>query len=146
MKNNLIKWIVIHQHPFTIVEENNFINFIHTLHPTTQIPTADTIKSQILKFYEEDKEKIKSILMNLSGKISFTTDCWTSSSMKSFMSITAYFINKKWELRHILLNFIEMYDTYTSQNIKNTFILGLESFAIEKKVKFFIYYKKKLIN
>ena len=31
MKNNLIKWIVIHQHPFTIVEKNNFINFIHTL-------------------------------------------------------------------------------------------------------------------
>ena len=144
MKNNLIKWIVIHQHPFTIVEKNNFINFIHTLHPTTQIPTADTIKSQILKFYEEDKEKIKSILMNLSGKISFTTDCWTSPSMKSFMSITAHFINEKWELKHILLDFIEMYDTHTSQNIKNTFILGLESFAIEKKVQFFIYYKKKI--
>ena len=82
--------------------------------------------------------------MNLSGKISFTTDCWTSPSMKSFMSITAYFINEKWELKHILLDFIKMYDTHTSQNIKNTFILGLESFAIEKKVQFFIYYKKKI--
>ena len=76
MKNNLIKWIVIHQHPFTIIEENNFINFIHTLYPTLQIPTADIIKSQILKFYKKDKEKIKSILMNLLGKIFFTTDCW----------------------------------------------------------------------
>ena len=110
MKNNLIKWIVIHQHPFTIVEKNNFINFIHTLHPTTQIPTADTIKSQILKFYKEDR----SILMNLSGRISFITDCWTSPSMKSFMSITTHFINKKWELKHILLDFIEMYNTHTS--------------------------------
>ena len=81
-------------------------------HLITQIPTANTIKSQILKFYEEDKEKIKSILMNLSGKISFTTDCWTSPSMKSFMSITAHFINEKWELKHILLDFIEMYDIH----------------------------------
>src|SRR6266480_573679 len=129
MKNNLIKWIVIHQNPFTIVEENNFITFIHTLHPTTQIPTADTIKSQILKFYEEDKEKIKSILMNLSEKISFTTDCWTSPFMKSFMSITAHFINEKWELNHILLDFIEMYDTHTSQNIKKHIYIRIRKFC-----------------
>src|SRR5256885_6592326 len=94
MKNNLIKLIVIHQHPFMIIKKNNFINFIHILHPTIKILTADTMKSQILKFYKEDKEKIKFILMNLSGKISFTTDCWTSPSMKSFMSITAHFINE----------------------------------------------------
>ena len=66
--------------------------------------------------------------------------------MKSFILITAYFINEKWELKHILLDFIKIYNTYISQNIKNTFILGLESVAIEKKVQFFIYYKKKLIN
>ena len=134
MKNNLIKWIIIHQHPFTIVEENNFINFIHTLHPTTQIPTADTIKSQILKFYEEDKEKIKTILKDFPGKISFTTDCWTSPSMKSFMSITAHFIDKEWALQHILLDFIEIFDSHTGQNLKNTFVLGLENFILEKKV------------
>ena len=67
--------------------------------------------------------------MNLSGKISFTTDCWTSPSMKSFMSITAHFINEKWELKYILLDFIEMYDIikYISPNFnffvrKNFFI------------------------
>ena len=87
-----------------------------------------------MKFYEEDKTKIQNILMNLFGKISFTTDCWTSPSSKSFMSITAHFIDNNWVLQHTLLDFIEMYDSHTGQNLKNTFILGLENFSIEDKV------------
>jgi len=89
-----------------------------------------------MKFYENDKERIKNILKDLPGKISFTTDCWTSPSTKSFMSITAHFINHNWELQHILLDFIEMYDSHTGLNIRNTFVSGLESFSIENKVIF----------
>lgn len=135
MKNNLIKWIVIHQHPFRIVEENNFINYIHSIHPSTQIPTADTIKSNIMKFYEKDKKTIQNILTNLLGKISFTTDCWTSPSAKSFMAITAHFIDNNWELKHILLDFIEIYE-HTGQNLKTAFVSALENFSIEEKVRF----------
>ena len=87
-----------------------------------------------MEFYEEDKIKIQNILVNLPGKISFTTDCWTSPLSKSFMSITAHFIDNNWKLQHILLDFIEMYDLHTGQNLKNTFVLELENFSIENKV------------
>jgi hypothetical protein len=50
------------------------------------------------------------------------------------MSITAHYIDEEWELKHILLDFIEMYDQHTGQNLKNAFILGLENFGIENKV------------
>ena len=107
-----------------------------------------------MKFYEDDKEKIRNILKNLSSKISFTTDYWTSPSTKSFMSITAHFIDDNWILQHILLDFIEMYDSHTGQNLKNTFVLGLESFSIEDKVIFYfiiiiikiIYFNYYLLN
>ncbi|CAB5393663.1 unnamed protein product [Rhizophagus irregularis] len=122
MINNQVKWIVIKQHAFTIAEEPDFINFIHSLHPTAKIPSADTIKSHILNFYRTDKEKVQNILLNISGKISFTIDCWTSPSVKSFLSITAHFIDKNWKLQHILLDFLEMFDSYTGQNLKETFV------------------------
>src|SRR4051794_24810769 len=96
MINNLVKWIVIKQHAFTIAEEPDFINFIHLLHLTAKIPSADTIKSHISNFYKTDKEKVQNILLNIQGKISFTIDCWTSPSVKSFLSITAHFIDKDW--------------------------------------------------
>ena len=130
----------MHQHAFTIVEENNFINYIRSLHPSAEIPSADTVKSRIMKYYEQDKEKIKDILANLSTKISFTTDCWTSPSGKSFMAITAHFIDNDWILQHILLDFIEIHESHTGQNLKNAFLLRLESFLIENKVKLFDFY------
>ena len=118
----------------TIIEETEFINYIRSIHPTTKIPTADTIKTHIMKLYEDDKEKVKNILKTISGKISFTTDCWTSPSSKSFMSITAHFIDNDWNLKHLLLDFIEINDSHTGQNLKNAFVLGLENFSIENKV------------
>ena len=75
MKNNLIKWIILNQHPFTIVEELYFINYTHSIHPDVEIPTADTIKFHISKFYETYKKILQNNLSNISGKISFTIDC-----------------------------------------------------------------------
>ncbi|GBC48099.2 zinc finger BED domain-containing protein RICESLEEPER 2-like [Rhizophagus irregularis DAOM 181602=DAOM 197198] len=131
MINNLVKWIVIKQHAFTIAEEPEFINFIHSLHPTAKIPSADTIKSHISNFYRTDREKVQNILLNIPGKISFTIDCWTSSSVKSFLSITAHFINKDWKLQHILLDI-------TLDNASNNavFIRLLTNWAIEKRIFF----------
>jgi len=62
MLDQLARWIIINQHPFTVVEETNFISFIHSLNPNIKVPTADTIKNKIISFYETDKEKIKTIL------------------------------------------------------------------------------------
>jgi len=43
--------LTLHQHVFTIVKKDNFINCIHSLYPTsTEIPTVDTsIKLHIIK-------------------------------------------------------------------------------------------------
>ena len=75
MKKNLIRWIVINQHPFTIVEKDHFITFVHSLYSLVRLPTADTIKNKIMAYYKVDKVKMKIILKDLSDKISFTTDC-----------------------------------------------------------------------
>jgi hypothetical protein len=125
---------------FIVVEKLHFLNYTHLLHPTAKIPTADTIKSYITNFYVTDKEKIQNILSNLPGKISFTIDCWTSPSVKSFLAITAHFINKDWELQHTLLDFIEMFDSHTAQNLKEAFLSGLEHFSIENKVWSLVFY------
>jgi hypothetical protein len=134
MIKNLIKWIVIHQHSFIVVEENYFINFVRSLHPSAKIPNADTIKNKIMAYYEADKIRMKEILKNLPGKVSFTIDCWTSPSTKSFLSITAHFINKEWKLQNVIVDFIQMQDVHTGSNIKDAFLLGLSDMSLENKV------------
>ena len=65
MKTQLIRWIVINQHPFTIVEEPSFISLVYSLCPTAKIPSADTIKRYIMNSYETNKEKVQLFLQNL---------------------------------------------------------------------------------
>ena len=80
MTNKLIQWIVMNQHPFTLVEEPYFIELVHSLHPAAEIISADTLKRKLIDLYETNLEKIKKILEETPGKISFTTDIWTSPS------------------------------------------------------------------
>ena len=134
MKEKLIRWIVINQHPFTIVEEDHFINFVYSLYPSVRLPTADTIKNKIMAYYEVDKVKMEAILKDLPGKVSFTTDCWTSPSTKSFLSLTAHFINKEWKLQSVIIDFIQMLGSHTGNNIKHAFLLGIKNMSLENKV------------
>ena len=136
MGNKLIQWVIVSQQPFTVVEEPSFVEFAHSLHPDALIPSADTIKRNIFKLYEENIEKIKDILRKVSGKISFTTDIWTSPSTKSFLSLTAHFIDIEWKLQSVIVDFIQICGSHTGVNIKNTFILGLENLSIEDKVNY----------
>jgi hypothetical protein len=134
MENKLVQWIITSQQPFTVVEESSFIEFVHSLHPGALIPSADTIKRNIHKLYKVNIEKIKDILQTVPGKIAFTTDIWTSPSTKSFLSLTAHFIDNEWELQSVIIDFIQIYGSHTGINIKNTFISGLENLSIIDKV------------
>ena len=83
MLKKLIKWIIVNQHPFTIVEEPNFVNFVHTLCPDAIIISADTVKRRIIDLYESNTSEIQKKFQDILGKISFTIDIWTSPSTKS---------------------------------------------------------------
>ena len=74
MRNKLIEWIVTSQQPFTVVEEPSFLDFVHSLHLSALIPSADTIKRNIFNLYETKIVKVKDFFQKASGKISFTTD------------------------------------------------------------------------
>jgi len=134
MRNKLIEWIITSQQPFTVVEEPSFLDFVHSLHPSALIPSADTIKRNIFNLYETKIVKVKDFFQKVPGKISFTTNIWTSPSNKAFLSLTAHFINTEWKLQNIIVDFIQIYGSHTGENIKNTFVLGLENLSIENKV------------
>ena len=62
MKEKLIQWIVINQYPFTIVQERAFRDFIQTIATNIHIPSASTIKTNIMKYYLANQEKVQKIL------------------------------------------------------------------------------------
>ena len=109
MLKGLVEWIIINQRPFTIVEEPKFIDYIHTLNPDAILISADTIKRKIMDLYTVNIDKMQESFQDILGKISFTLDVWTSPSTKSFLAITAHYIDRDWKLRNVLVDFIQIF-------------------------------------
>ncbi|CAB4446773.1 unnamed protein product [Rhizophagus irregularis] len=130
----LIKWIIINQHSFTVVEESTFANLIYTLQPDARLISADTVKRKIMDLYENNVNKVKESFKNIRGKISFTIDIWTSPSSKSFLSLTAHYIDNDWKLRNVLVDFIQIFGKHMGENIKNTFMTGISKLSLQNKI------------
>ena len=136
MRNKLIRWIVINQHPFTIVEEPSFIELVHSLCPNAELFSADIIKRKIMELYNGNISQIQKFLQETPGKLSFTMDIWTSPSVKAFLAITTHYIDKNWKLQNILVDFIQIFGSHSGENIKDAFVTGLQNLSIQNKVIF----------
>lgn len=141
MKNNLHKWIVNNQHPFTVMEEPEFVTLIQSLCPSAELVSADTVKRNIMNMYNSNKDQIQKLLKEIPGKISFTMDIWTSPSTKAFLAITAHYIDNNWKLQSLLIDFVQIFGQHTGENIKNTFVFALQNLSIHTKVNFIFLFK-----
>ena len=61
-----------------------------------------------MKLYEKERIKLKDILKSCSGRISLTSDLWTSINTDGYITLTAHFIDNEWKLQKKLLNFCLM--------------------------------------
>jgi hypothetical protein len=55
----LTKWVVADDQPFTTPENKHFRQMVKVLNPDAIVPKADTIKKDIMRDFEEEKNKRK---------------------------------------------------------------------------------------
>ncbi|CAN1156785.1 Putative AC transposase [Linum perenne] len=69
-----------------------------------------SIRADCLKFFIDGKEEIKSFLTaKCGGKVSTTTDCWTSVQNFNYICITVHFVGIDWKLQKKIINFRRIY-------------------------------------
>ncbi|KAL0430518.1 UNVERIFIED_CONTAM: hypothetical protein Sradi_0677800 [Sesamum radiatum] len=106
MKESVAHWIMMHEHPFSIVEDG-FNLMQRRGMPEWRGMTKNTTKTYFINVYELEK-KLKSLLKNI-NKISLTTDCWKSKNQKiKYMVITGHWIDESWQLQKRVLNFVHI--------------------------------------
>ena len=66
--------------------------------------------------------------------LSFTVDAWTSKNQLPFLGISVHWINKKWELQSLTLDFCLLLGQHSGENLAQQFLKVLEDFNIETKV------------
>ncbi|KAL0399791.1 UNVERIFIED_CONTAM: putative AC transposase [Sesamum radiatum] len=132
MKESVAHWIMMHEHPFSIVEEDGFNMMQRRRMPEWRGMTRNTTKTYCINIYESEKKKLKSLLKNINN-ISLTTDCWKSKNQKiEYMVITGHWIDESWQLQKSVLNFVHIPPPRRGLEIANAIWRCLEDWGIEK--------------
>ena len=104
VRNKLARMVILHEYPLSMVDHIVFKEFVADLQPMFKLVTRNTLKSDILKIYDNEREKILKMTDKNGSRMAITTDMWTSSNKKrGFMVITAHFIDHTWMLQSQVL-------------------------------------------
>ncbi|XP_019433339.1 PREDICTED: zinc finger BED domain-containing protein RICESLEEPER 2-like [Lupinus angustifolius] len=127
-------WIMMHEHPFNIVEEEGFIFMMKCCNISYEKISRKTVKNDCVTIYESEKKKLKSALRDVS-KICLTTDFWKSQNQKiEYMVLTGHFIDADWILQKRILSFVHVPPPRRGVDIADAIFKCLKDWGIESKV------------
>ena len=92
LREVLVEWIATRNLPFNEVEAPAFRKLIRLLNPGAKLPCADTLKRDLDRRADKEKERMRAMLENVPGRLSYGVDGWTSPSGDSYVGITAHCI------------------------------------------------------
>ncbi|KAG6480334.1 hypothetical protein ZIOFF_063834 [Zingiber officinale] len=100
----LANMIILHEYPLSMVDHVGFRRYSYALQPIFKVVSRNTIKTDIMKIFEYERNKIMKLLDSNASRIALTTDMWTTSNQKrGFMAITSHFIDVSWKLQSRLV-------------------------------------------
>ncbi|KAL5550725.1 hypothetical protein UlMin_000901 [Ulmus minor] len=126
--------IVMHDLPFQFVEWAGIKAIHQYLYPDVDTLTRNTAKADVLKAYQREKLKIKAMFEEVSGRVSLTSDLWSSCISDGYMCLTAHFIDKEWRLQKRILNFCFMPPPHTGVALSEKIFDLLCGWKIEGKL------------
>ncbi|CAN1807746.1 Putative AC transposase [Linum perenne] len=105
----LAEMIIIDELPFRFVEHTGFIRFVVVSCPDFRIPSRKTIRLECVKIFLHAKARLKEFFKeSCAGRVSITTDTWTSVQNLNYMCITAHYVGKDWKLHKRIINFTKI--------------------------------------
>lgn len=119
--------------PLSIVEYDGFKNLLAILEPGYKMPCRKTISNRLLAMYNEEADKVKTILTPISD-LAVTTDCWTSRATQSYMTLTAHFLDSDWTSQSYNLLTEEMTESHTADHLEDSLHAGMMEWEISDKV------------
>ncbi|GAM29505.1 hypothetical protein SAMD00019534_126810, partial [Acytostelium subglobosum LB1] len=109
----LVKWMLVAQVAYSMVERPEFRSMIHSLNPTATVFGADTVKRRVMEMFNHTVNRMAAYFRHLDSKVSFCVDGWTSPNNMSFLGITAHWVDNRKNLfkpRRMLLAMVKNSD------------------------------------
>ena len=77
----------------------------------------NTVRSYVYRLYESERDTLKRELASLPGRVSFTSDLWTSLKREGYMCVTEHYIDRKWNLNSKILTFCALPPPHNGMNV-----------------------------
>ncbi|CAN6335004.1 unnamed protein product, partial [Urochloa humidicola] len=133
-RRELMRMIVLHELPFSLVEFDGFRRFVSSLNPSFKMMCRKTIRSDCLKAFMEEKKILKTYFSKSKSKISLTMDMWTTNRMVGYICITAHFVDDGWQQQKRIVKFTAMETPHTGVAMFNTLEKFIREWKIEDKL------------
>ncbi|RVW23090.1 putative AC transposase [Vitis vinifera] len=133
-REKLARAIILHEYPLSIVDHLGFREFATSLQPLFKMDSRNTIKGDIMKIYEVEKDKMISYLEKLQSRVAITTDMWTSNQKKGYMAITVHYIDESWLLHHHIIRFVYVPPPHTKEVLSDVLMDFLLDWNMDRKV------------
>lgn len=134
MREVAAHWILMHEHPFSILEEEGYNLMMKRARPEWTKISRITGKVDCFKVYDQERKKLKTLLGKV-GRMCLTTDLWEATPQKmEYMVITGHFVDSNWKLQKRVLNFFHLPPPRKGVQLSNAIYKCLQDWNIENKV------------
>jgi len=132
--DTVVTWIISDQQPFSVVENEKFINMMYVFDPRYKVPDRHQIKDKVVDEFDKRRLNIHYDILKIPGKVSFTADMWTSTlSSEAYLGLTIHYIDENWTLRRFLLDIIPFKTRHTGINMATAISDVLNEFDLVGK-------------
>lgn len=128
-------WISKKYLPFSFFDDEETKRYFHLIQPNIKFPSRFTIRREVEKRFKELKAFVKNELLHCNSKVSFTIDGWTSIANRSFYGITAHYIDKDWNYKSLVLDFVASHGRHTGNDIAQVFLKSVMEFNLTDRIQ-----------
>ncbi|XP_073313441.1 zinc finger BED domain-containing protein RICESLEEPER 2-like [Primulina huaijiensis] len=81
-RTELANMIILHEYPLSMVDHVGFRRYSYALQPLFKVVSRNTIKNDIIKVFEYERDKTMKLLESNASRIALTIDMWKSSNYR----------------------------------------------------------------
>lgn len=129
----IARMIAIDMLPLSFAEGRGFRDLIKKISPNYAVPSRNTILKHIDLMYDSEKRNLLNVL-GTAEHVALTTDCWTSRSNDSYLTVTIHFLTTEWNHKSFVLDTSSTVERHTSENLAEALQQIISDWKLDEKV------------
>jgi hypothetical protein len=135
LDNSLIRLFAIRQLPFSLLDDDSFLELIRAANPSAEavLPTLSELEEMVLRSFESHKDTLRNALQSSLSPLHLAIDIWTRPTMFSLLAISVHFIDIEGEAVKVFLA-LRPLDGHSGEHQWAVLLPVLQEFGIDSRI------------